>query len=161
MDYIWDLSYCGNNLCFSALETEECSVFTPAVVRGDPDVFFLFRTGVKVTELWLYTHTHIYTHNFNNHIHRHCCSADVEKELQTPVWPRFQTKIKNSDVSNVSLLQFVWVTPSCVDLFYFPLQEPPLKLILHDEIRCCYNNRPVKTLQTCLLSPTTTTPTPF
>lgn len=55
MDYIWDLSYCGGDLC-SALETEKCSVFTPAVVRGDPDdgffvCLFFLRTGVKVTEL--------------------------------------------------------------------------------------------------------------
>lgn len=115
MDYIWDLSYCGGDLCSSALETEKCSVFTPAVVRGDPDdgfffVCFFFKDWSQGDRIVI---VQIYIHNFHNHIHHHrCCSADMEKERTSNpgVSPSLKKNKKNkkrflkySDVSNVSL----------------------------------------------------------
>lgn len=50
VNYIWDLSYCGNNLCFSALETEKVFRFYTSCSQRDSDI---------LTELWLYKY--IYT----------------------------------------------------------------------------------------------------
>lgn len=66
--------------------------------------------------------TNIYTHNFHDHIHHHCCCADVEKErTSNPRCEQNKTRFKTSDVSNVSLScsLFEWLHPVCGFIFIF------------------------------------------
>lgn len=100
---------------FPALETEKCSVFTPAVVGG----IHMFS---NMAGLWLYKCTHTFS------LHKSLtATADVENKrtsnpLQCPhLHPRVKKETQAHEVSDVSLpgSLFEWLHPVCGLIFFF------------------------------------------